>query len=103
MNNLNTKKNSICSFFGKIFAMDSIKSIIASLVCILGGFLVGAVILILLAAFTNDIPMYEAFSGISIILSGPFASGDLKDILFNLGDMLLDLRQHLYHLIHIKL
>lgn len=90
MNNLNSKKNSIGSFFGKIFAMDSIKSIIASLVCILGGFLVGAVILILLAAFTNDIPMYEAFSGLSILLSGPFASGNLKDILFNLGDMLLE-------------
>ncbi len=90
MNNLNSKKNSMGSFFGKIFAMDSIKSIIASLVCILGGFLVGAVILILLAAFTNDIPMYEAFSGLSILLSGPFASGNLKDILFNLGDMLLE-------------
>lgn len=90
MNNLNSKKNSIGSFFGKIFAMDSIKSIIASLVCILGGFLVGAVILILLAAFTNNIPMYEAFSGLSILLSGPFASGNLKDILFNLGDMLLE-------------
>lgn len=90
MNNLNSKKNSIGSFFGKIFAMDSVKSIIASLVCILGGFLVGAVILILLAAFTNDIPMYEAFSGLTILLSGPFASGNLKDILFNFGDMLLE-------------
>ena len=49
MNNLNTKKNSIGSFFGKIFAMDSTKSIIASLICILGGFLVGAVILIMLS------------------------------------------------------
>ncbi len=90
MNNLNTKKNSIGSFFGKIFAMDSTKSIIASLICILGGFLVGAVILIMLSAFTNDIPMYEAFSGITILLSGPFASSNLKDILFNLGDMLLE-------------
>ncbi len=90
MNNLTSKKNTLGSFFSKIFAMDSIKSIIASLVCILGGFLVGAVILILLAAFTNDIPLYEAFSGLSILLSGPFASGNLKDILFNLGDMLLE-------------
>ncbi len=78
------------SIFNRIFALDSVKSIIASLLCILGGFIIGAIVLILLAAFTNDIPFSEAFSGIIILLSGPFSSGNLSNILFNLGDMLLE-------------
>ena len=84
------KKFNISSFLRKVFALDSTKSIIASLVCILGGFLVGAVVLILLAAFTHDIPFSDAFSGLLIIISGPFSSGSVNDILFNLGDMLLE-------------
>lgn len=90
MKNAITKPNKFLAFFGKIFALDSTKSIIASLLCILGGFLVGAVVLILLAAFTNDIPFNQAFTGLMIIISGPFSSGSVNDILFNLGDMLLE-------------
>ncbi len=78
------------SILKNIFASKSTKSIIASLICILGGFLVGALVLILLAAFTNDIPISEAFRGLYYIIGGPFTSGSTKDILFNLGDMLLE-------------
>ncbi len=76
--------------FSKMLAKDSTKSIISSLVCIFGGFLVGALVLILLAAFAHDIPFSDAFSGLFIILGGPFSSGNIGDILFNLGDMLLE-------------
>ena len=66
------------------------QSFVASLVCILGGLLVGALVLVLLAAFNNDIPISEAFRGIGIVLGGPFSSGSGSDILFNFGDMLLE-------------
>ncbi|MBQ9828264.1 MAG: ABC transporter permease [Lachnospiraceae bacterium] len=66
------------------------QSFVASLVCILGGLLVGAIVLVLLAAFNNDIPISEAFRGIGIVLAGPFSSGSASDILFNFGDMLLE-------------
>ena len=62
------------------------QSFVASLVCILGGLLVGAIVLVLLAAFNNDIPISEAFRGIGIVLAGPFSSGSASDILFNFGD-----------------
>ncbi len=74
----------------KMFKSDSFKSIVSSVICILGGVLVGAIVLILLAAFSNDIPLYDAFYGLTIILGGPFASGSARDILFNFGDMLLE-------------
>ncbi len=76
--------------FKDLFKTDGFKSIVASIICILGGILVGAIVLVLLAAFSEDIPLYDAFSGLLIILGGPFASGSARDILFNLGDMLLE-------------
>ena len=74
----------------RILRSEATRSIVSSVLCIIGGILVGAVILILLAAFSEDIPMSDAFSGLLIILGGPFASGNAGSILFNLGDMLLE-------------
>ena len=74
----------------RILRSEAVRSILSSVLCIIGGILVGAIILILLAAFSEDIPISDAFSGLLIILGGPFASGNTADILFNLGDMLLE-------------
>lgn len=74
----------------RILRSEATRSIVSSVLCIIGGILVGAIILILLAAFSEDIPMSDAFSGLMIILGGPFASGNAGSILFNLGDMLLE-------------
>ncbi|MBQ0010132.1 MAG: ABC transporter permease [Ruminococcus sp.] len=68
----------------------STRSILSSLICIAGGVLVGFVILLLLAAFTESIPFFDAFTGLFIILGGPFAAGNGADVLFQLGDMLLE-------------
>lgn len=68
---------------------ESAKSIIASLVCILGGVLVGFVVLLLLALFTPSIPFSDAFRGLLIILGGPFASGS-GNVALVLGDMILE-------------
>jgi len=70
------------SFFQK----ESTKKIISSLLCILGGVLVGFIVLLLMAAFTDNISFAEALKGIRIILGGPFTSG--KNMLFQLGNML---------------
>ena len=74
----------------RILRSEATRSIVSSVLCIIGGILVGAIILILLAAFSEDIPMSDAFSGLLIILGGPFARGNAGSILFNLGDMLLE-------------
>ncbi len=68
----------------------ALQSFIASVVCILGGILVGAIVLFVLALFNKDIPIGEAFRGILIVLGGPFSSGSSSDVLFNFGDMLLE-------------
>lgn len=68
---------------------ESAKSIIASLICILGGVLVGFVVLFLIALFTPNIPFSDAFRGLFIILGGPFASGS-GNVMMILGDTLLE-------------
>ena len=86
----NKTKSEGTSLGMRILRSEATRSIVSSVLCIIGGILVGAVILILLAAFSEDIPMSDAFSGLLIILGGPFASGNAGSILFNLGDMLLE-------------
>ncbi|MBQ7688453.1 MAG: ABC transporter permease [Clostridia bacterium] len=72
------------SFFRK----PAIQSIISSLICILGGLLVGFLVLFFMAVFSKDIPISEAFRGLKIVLSGPAAAGNPRDILFTCGNML---------------
>ncbi len=65
-----------------------ISSVVASIICILGGLLVGFIILILLAVFNDDISISEAFTGVVTVLGGPFSGGSVNDVLFQLGNML---------------
>ena len=67
---------------------DGTRSLIASILCILGGIFVGFVVLLLLAIFTKDIPIGQAFQGLGIVLSGPFSSG--RNAMFQLGNMLFN-------------
>ena len=69
-------------------AKDGTRSVIASVICILGGILVGFVVLLLLAVFVEDISFYDAFVGLVTILGGPFSSGSFSSSLFQLGNML---------------
>ena len=74
------------------FAKEGIKSVISSLLCILGGMLVGFLVLLVIALVSDDIPVAHAFKGLRIILSGPFAplatSGSNINIMRILGNML---------------
>ena len=69
-------------------AKDGTRSVIASVICILGGILVGFVVLLLLAVFVEDISVSDAFVGLVTILGGPFSSGSFSSSLFQLGNML---------------
>ncbi|MBQ3708985.1 MAG: ABC transporter permease [Clostridia bacterium] len=66
----------------------AVRSVLAALICVLGGILVGLLVLVLLTAFAEDISVAEAFSGIVIVLGGPFSGGSAQDILFQMGNML---------------
>ena len=69
------------------FAKEGTKSVISSLLCILGGILVGFIVLLVIAFVSEDIPVSHAFKGLGIILSGPFA-GPGANIMRILGNML---------------
>ena len=66
---------------------DGVRSVIASLICILGGLVVGLIVLVILAVFNENIPVGEAFRGVFTLLSGPFSAGNLNDALFQAGNM----------------
>ena len=67
---------------------DGVTSVIASLICILGGLLVGFIVLLLMSLFSEDISVSEAFSGAFTVISGPFSAGTSNNILFQIGNML---------------
>ena len=67
---------------------EGVRSVIASLICILGGVLVGFIVLAILAAVNSKIPFSQAFVGIFTVLSGPFSAGDSSLVVKELGDML---------------
>lgn len=64
------------------------RSVAASVICILGGVLVGFVVLLLLSVFADNVSVSDAFTGIVTILGGPFSSGSLGSSLFQFGNML---------------
>ena len=67
---------------------EGVTSVIASLICILGGLLVGFIVLLLMSLFSDDISISDAFSGIFTVLGGPFSAGSSENILFQIGNML---------------
>lgn len=69
-----------------IFKKGGVRSVVASLICILGGLLVGFLVLVLLAAFAEEIPFSEAFKGIITVLGGPFSGRD--NLMFQMGNMI---------------
>lgn len=82
------KRNENKSGLSNLLAKPGAQSVIASLICILGGLLVEFIVLALLALFDKDIPFYDAISGFFTVLGGPFSAGNGKDVLFQMGNML---------------
>lgn len=69
---------------------DGVRSVIASLISILGGIAVGFIVLLLLAAFDSDVTFSQALKGILIVIKGPFSSGSADNMLFQIGNMLFE-------------
>ena len=86
----NTKKRSGAAEKGRFTDRPGVRAVLSSLICIVVGLLAGFVVLLLLAVFSDYVPISDAFAGIMYILGGPFSSGTISDILFNLGDMILE-------------
>lgn len=63
-----------------------LRSVAASLLCILGGILVGFLVLVVLALLDPQISLHDALKGILIILGGPFSGG--RNAAFQFGNML---------------
>ena len=57
--------------FLTLYKKEGTKSILSSLLCILGGIFIGWIVLLIIALATEDIPTQDAFDGLKILLSGP--------------------------------
>ena len=57
--------------FLTLYKKEGTKSILSSLLCILGGIFIGWLVLLIIALATEDIPTQDAFDGLKILLSGP--------------------------------
>ena len=69
-----------------LMSKPAARSIVASLLCILGGILVGFIVLLVLALLDPEIDVSDAFKGLMIVLGGPFSGG--SNSVFQLGNML---------------
>lgn len=99
VSNKNANKKNQTTWFAKLWAKDSTKSIASSLISIICGLLIGCIILVILALVQvkgASLSMSSALDGIQLIFSGVFNTGkDLNtgDLYFgfnsvNFGDML---------------
>ncbi len=82
------KKRAFGESLSAFMKKKSTQSVTASLICIFGGLVVGFIVLVLLAAFNDDIPFFDAISGFFTVLGGPFSAGSGKGVLFQIGNML---------------
>jgi simple sugar transport system permease protein len=94
------KMNKISKFFKSIFCTvddqepklltvykkESTKSVLASLICIFTGILIGFLIMLVLALTSEDIPLRDAIKGLFKLMGGPFSIKG--NVMFLLGDML---------------
>jgi len=76
------------TFFQNLFKKPGFKSILSSILCIIGGIAVGVLVMILLSFFNERLSIVDAFYGLTILLGGPFSSGSGAYIVTNLGDMI---------------
>ncbi|MCQ2353662.1 MAG: ABC transporter permease [Clostridia bacterium] len=70
------------------FAKEGTQSVLASLVCISAGLIIGFIVMLLISAFAERMSIADAFSGLAILVCGPFSSGSLNYITTNFGDMI---------------
>ena len=75
------------NFFKTLGRKEGFRSVLASVLCILAGLLVGFVVMLILSLTSDRLNISDAFYGLTILLGGPFSSGSARYIITNLGDM----------------
>lgn len=75
-------------FFANLFKKEGFKSIFSSILCIIGGLLVGLLVMIILTFFLDRVDFGDAFLGFSILFQGPFSAGSASYIMSSLGNMI---------------
>ena len=58
-----------------LYKKDSTKSVLASLISIVIGLLVGSVLIVVMAFFSNELTMTSASEGVRLVLAGLFSTG----------------------------
>ena len=84
MKNASASSNEKTSFWKK----SGVTSVIASLICILGGLVVGFIVLLIISLFNSDMSVGDSFKGILTVLGGPFSAKTSSDVMFQMGNML---------------
>lgn len=72
-----------------LYKKDSTKSVIASLICIFTGIFIGFIVMLVLALTSDEIPLSDAFRGLTTIIGGPFSTKG--NAMFLLGQMLFEI------------
>lgn len=72
--------------FVRLYEKPATKSILASIICILAGILVGFIVMIVLTLVTKEDT--DAIGGLLTIFEGPFSSGTSAYVATNTGDMI---------------
>ena len=76
------------NFFARMYKKDITKSILASLISIAAGLIVGLIVMIVISCIYEGTTIGDAFSGILIVLKGPFASNKGSTIVTNIGQVI---------------
>ena len=70
-------------FCKKQYKKESTKSILSSIISIVIGLLIGLIVMIIVSLLNKDISIASAFKGFGIVISGPFASSNIKYVIKN--------------------
>ena len=65
-----------------------LKQILASILCIICGFIVGIFVMILITVVNKDLSISNLFDGIKYLFLGPFSSSSASTVKRNLGNMI---------------
>ena len=82
------KKKSFGEWARSVWKSEGMQSVLSSLLCILAGLVIGLVVMLIIALISERMSVLDAFSGLAILLCGPFSSGSASYINMNLGDMI---------------
>ena len=67
---------------------NAVKQILASILCIISGFIVGIIVMLFIAILNKELSISDFFDGMKYLFLGPFSSSSIVTIKRNLGNMI---------------